>query len=366
MWISFLGLSRTLCSSRILTKVAKTITLDDLDEDDIEALESGSIRILPFPDTAGRKIIFICEKYAKYKSWKNEVRNLWYQMMIPLYNDEQVQKSGYVFVFYYVGVKVEDRPKDSSKTYSQTYLLRGIPSRQGSYHFCLNDIAMHTIIKCVCAIGGKDLRVRFRPHFGSHVECQYKLKSFGIPQHALPQDLESGRDTPTDLLSYLGEQVEIERRRIKEEEQEVELSGDYEEEGLTSPRRGKKKKKCVSENPKPRRKKLIAVATFKDVLLGRGKPYQIHPGNVYLNQAVLRLLSQYQKADKKEKKQISLDVIQEIQEKHGGRFLRRDTEINRDMWEEVSTALALEKVAHGFRTCAVPSASSPSTATASA
>ena len=57
------------------TKIGKEyITLDDLDEDDIIALEAASFFFLPGTDRAGRKVFMMNEKSAQAKTWKNQVR----------------------------------------------------------------------------------------------------------------------------------------------------------------------------------------------------------------------------------------------------------------------------------------------------
>lgn len=54
-------------------KLVKDITLDDLDEDDMEVLLSGSFQSLPTKDQAGRAVIFISQKYFNYKTWQSKV-----------------------------------------------------------------------------------------------------------------------------------------------------------------------------------------------------------------------------------------------------------------------------------------------------
>lgn len=55
-------------------KLTKTITLDDLDLRDQEALLTESIQVLPCTDTAGRVVLFVAAYYFKFKSWENQVR----------------------------------------------------------------------------------------------------------------------------------------------------------------------------------------------------------------------------------------------------------------------------------------------------
>ena len=56
-------------------KLLKDITLEDLDEDDLATLMTGGFMLLPSKDRSGRTIMFVSQKYLKYKSWKNLVRH---------------------------------------------------------------------------------------------------------------------------------------------------------------------------------------------------------------------------------------------------------------------------------------------------
>jgi hypothetical protein len=53
--------------------LAKEITLEDLDEDDIECVNMGSVNILREKDRSRRTITFIALMHMKYKHWKNQV-----------------------------------------------------------------------------------------------------------------------------------------------------------------------------------------------------------------------------------------------------------------------------------------------------
>lgn len=56
-------------------KLAKRITLDDMDADDMEAGSTGSVLVLPEKDRAGRTVLFTNMKLCRYKRSKNQVRD---------------------------------------------------------------------------------------------------------------------------------------------------------------------------------------------------------------------------------------------------------------------------------------------------
>ena len=77
-------------------KVAKQITLDDLDEDDLAALAGGSFQLLPGKDMAGRGVGFIARKFSTFKTWQNGVR---YTAKVHRRNRKNDRNSEPLFVF---------------------------------------------------------------------------------------------------------------------------------------------------------------------------------------------------------------------------------------------------------------------------
>lgn len=86
--------------------------------------------------------------------------------------------------------------------------------------------------------------------------------------------------------------------------------------------------------------------TDPDVILGRGKPFQNHPGNQRMLTIVDKYRERYQTAERKEKHDI-VEEVMGIITGNGGKFLRRlDYE---NYWIEVPHAVAYRKVGHAFR-----------------
>jgi hypothetical protein len=56
-------------------KLVKDITLDDLDEDDMDTLETGCVQVSPLIDMAGRPIFVVPTKLRGYKVVENYVCN---------------------------------------------------------------------------------------------------------------------------------------------------------------------------------------------------------------------------------------------------------------------------------------------------
>ena len=150
---------------------------------------------------------------------------------------------------------------------------------------------------------------------GGHVECQYALMSFGIPPSVLGVDHEGNikkefimacikRHSTQDVPSFETQQV-----------------------GHNS--------------------LAVDVASNKDVLLGRGLPYQTHPGNIHLSKLIEERQDEYNDAPKFHKTVITWEIVKRVQEEVGGRFLEKDESLG--TWKICSNDAARLKVAYGFR-----------------
>jgi hypothetical protein len=90
----------------------------------------------------------------------------------------------------------------------------------------------------------------------------------------------------------------------------------------------------------------VILPTQTDVLLGRGKPIQNHPGNIRLGLIAQSLLQNYDdSAKRQEKTQLAAETAEKMKEA-GARFL---TKVNGG-WVVASDKLARERVSSTFRT----------------
>jgi hypothetical protein len=95
-----------------------------------------------------------------------------------------------------------------------------------------------------------------------------------------------------------------------------------------------------------------------DILCGRGKPTQNHPGNVILHQIVDEHCERYHSAPRLLKRGIADEIVQAIkksrcqhyEQQQPGRFIMREQEGNGGVyWKEISDDAARDKVSHCFR-----------------
>lgn len=86
----------------------------------------------------------------------------------------------------------------------------------------------------------------------------------------------------------------------------------------------------------------------RDIKLGRGKPLQRHPGNIWFRNLIKAKFDEYDRAEKSRQTQMSLETV-EIVVGDGRRFLVAQPK-QKGYWKEITVSEAREKVAINFRT----------------
>jgi hypothetical protein len=278
-------------------KLAKKVTLEDLEEEDIEYLESGAVQILPSKDTSGRKIVLTLSNLRNIECPESELRARFYLFMC-LAESEETQIDGITYIYYEIDTPYKP---DSSST-----LLWNQPIHYGSVHGCFdsgNLFAQHSNLVLNTPIS---VRPRCRVHYGSYLKVREVLTTFGIPKYLLPT---SGTEIPT--MNHHKEWV-LHRKKIESERLQPNLCN---------------KKIKYTDN---------------DVLLGYRKN---HNGNLKMRKIILTLTGIYDLSSKTEKAEIT-DFVIEFIKRSGGRFLRQN---DYDEWREVSFSQTRDKVTTTFR-----------------
>jgi hypothetical protein len=270
---------------------------------------------------------------------------MWYQLMAAL-EDEDTQRKGMVSILYNIEL-VTPEPEYPELLKNAHMINDAVPFRNVAVHYCYDSASLRPAMTLYQLVVNGNIRLRFRAHYGkklllfdlmrclllhlkqchstlflppgSHIECQYILLSFGIPPTpALPVDSD-GRMRSENLLEY------IQKRKEKDADMERQYLVDLEQHLLTP-----------AEN---------------DVLLGRGRPFQEWHGNLQLAKIIDIHREEYGQADRAKKTAISKDVLS-IVKSCNGRFLqqvKKNKKATACEWEQVSDAVAREKVSSGFR-----------------
>ena len=107
--------------------------------------------------------------------------------------------------------------------------------------------------------------------------------------------------------------------------------------------------------------KPILIPLNSDILCGKGKPFQLHVGNLMMQNLVEGLLSEYNSRTKAGKTRLIHEIVQKLNSERGSRFLAKDLGV----WMEVSDDIATSKVSQLFRSrkTAKQTKTEPTTAT---
>ena len=225
-------------------------------------------------------------------------------------------------------------------------MYKSFPGRQTSNHYCLSsDTRMVALMRAALSLMELEAKLRVQIHVGNHVECQYRLMSYGIPVTLFLFDQDG--NIRQDFVN-----IWIERQRRREEKESLRSTScdddlNVHSSSITS------NPGCMNsqnENQTSDSDTFVDFATDKDVLLGRGVPIQSHPGNIRLAKIIEDRWDTYNQSRKKVKKDISLEIVNLIVNE-GGRFLERDDAgWDAGRWKVCSLEHARYKVTYGFRT----------------
>ena len=141
--------------------LGRDIRLSDLTDLEVESLRTGYYQLLPQRDSAGRPILFFAPGSNKVPI-KCRCRYHWWTAM-NLMRDVDTQKRGVVAVFYSVAMGMFN-PQASLKLPT---LIPSLPIRFVSGHACSDSKARITILSLVVGAVSRNLRTRFRFHYGT-------------------------------------------------------------------------------------------------------------------------------------------------------------------------------------------------------
>ena len=292
------------------SRLTKQIQFSDLDHNDQACVKSGHMQVLPSRDQSGRAIFTDVDVFhdQSYTATGNRLKAYIYFWLL-LAEDEENQKRGVVVIVTQLG------PLDLGKanpTLAREHprLLRWIPIRVCALHCCSDNNVTGFLFRAAVVGGPADMRVRHRYHTGTYTEIMYSLLGYGIPVDVFPSN-DGIAIKRTNLNRWIAKYVARDKEQAKNGGR---FSG-------------------------------IDLPTRNDVLTGKGKPIQHHPGNVQLRTLVNSHMEEY-KANKLQSKMAVNKVISIIRARQG-RFLSKD---NEGWWRELSDLDAIDKVTKTFLT----------------
>jgi hypothetical protein len=298
-------------------KLVQDITLDDLGEYEMQHMYDGVIQFPRINDRGMRAQYYMLSANHPVpdEHWKSFLRYQFYQLMAVL-EDEEVQKRGIVEMSNLCGKSHHSFRQLLTFGVKAKDFFNDRPVKVCAFHVLYDQSHFVQFLTSISGMMKTDLRLRQRFHFGSEMEIQYELLTFGIKLPKSCFKLGQGIFTRSHIDAYLEQRRQREITRKRQEAEAAAL--------------------------RPNR----ALCPIKeDVIMGRGRPYQRWPGNKRLAQLVLDNTERYmQTSYKKDKTVIASDIVRNVQA-NGGRFIVRAT----DDWEKVDDVPAREKVSQLLR-----------------
>lgn len=241
------------------------------------------------------------------------MRYTWYNVFNALLNDDECGKKGTVDVMYFVDMKhvpanLLNYVRDAH------HILTAMPAIPRGFHVCYNNEILRTFLSFLHMFTSKERRLRERIHFGSHLEVQYEMLSYGIDVGDV-FSIENERVSSKFIRNFLKKRIEIEAREKEDEKRREQETG------------------------------RIAHPSPIDVLCGRGRPYQDFAGNLRVGRIVDEQVSRYIETNERvAKTMIAMDIVRKVQN-DGGRFLCRKD----DGWEITNDKVARGKISQALR-----------------
>mmetsp|Transcript_33280 Transcript_33280/g.80478 ORF Transcript_33280/g.80478 Transcript_33280/m.80478 type:complete len:477 (+) Transcript_33280:132-1562(+) len=302
-------------------KLTKDITIDDLDEDDIACLKTGWLQ-LAGKDRSGRVVHLQLLHLRAYKTLKNEYRMKYYMLMDLLQTDEDVQLKG-VCGLTYAAEDCTDA-MNGAGYFEHIELTNAIPVHIASVHYCCSKMSEYLFLNLAIKAMPPKLRARFRSHFGSHVECQYRLSTYGILGENLPLMPDSNK---VDMKYHL----------------------QWCQARLTKPMRSDELKPKYGPHLAAAKKPLKVIQPTANDVLYMGGDRSNNTGNVHLRNLVAEWSETYDDSETNEaKRRIVYEVIEEVH-RSGGRFLNQEVVDGASVWVRVPRDALRLKITQAFR-----------------
>ncbi|KAL3938466.1 MAG: hypothetical protein SGBAC_006622 [Bacillariaceae sp.] len=316
--LNFLRKKATYFGERTL---ARDISLEDLDEEEMKVILSGPYHVQEDRDRAGRVVIyFFNTMFDGYKA-ETLVRVTYYLWMNILLRMPEVQMKGVVGCYYDCtkpGEKVN--VPDTNVLFALLEFGVTIPVRFSAMHYCiktnpeglaLNNFFLEWSAKALPRYS----RARARLHYGSHMELQYELRIHGLPA-SFPVD--TAGNIRKEMLNVwfhvhlAKEQGKANPYLAQDSSEDEEMDDLLNEQDSTMPQDAD----CTNS------KSLVVQPTNRDIMLGRGRHIQNHPGNIHFREMLEAYRDLYDQTPRNQRRSVSAEVARRLKGR-GIRFLEQ-------------------------------------------
>jgi hypothetical protein len=404
--------------------LCKTIRQEDLSPEAQVALMDGGVQHLSVRDCAGRLVCFTCSDLVDpSRSMEARIQKLYYMAMVHS-EDDSVQRNGSVYIIWKsarpfsrgtawkVPRVLDCLPVRRNAVHvcfdPYTGKMKGLSAlaKLAAEKISRYRIRIHTGMqfitekfrgsRCRCVAHASTPAFLFNPPLlGSFVEIKYALMTFGIPAEHLPIDsngmpflstdhpkkwiarryFENRGCVPSSPLTSTNNYI-INTSQVSCAASAFVTGNGIDKTSDSSPKlkdpptgsandEGNATSRINNVATKDREMVASIVSERKiseyDVLLGRGKSFDQHPGNLFFRSWIDRLQSQYDQApDRTSKTSICKEIVQKIHDRNGLFLqLKEGTHGKNVVWMEVSDLTARNKVANCFRSFRRKKASQP-------
>lgn len=284
---------------------------------------------------------------------------------MSMLESEATQKKGIVVVLYLVDqFRVKEHRTGLGKL---AQMVQTLPVHFAGIHFCCDDYRQYLMVALVRLLPGPHAAV-FRAHYGTHLECRYLLRGFGIPDCAIPmspideealmyyhtlwyherQRLDTERDGAHSMSATFDY---MKFSKMEEDDHDFSLDQQFEE---TSNNEATSSVPIADVAPTAH-----AIATTKDevgsltgitkrsndVLFGQN--YKLHAGTVRFHEIVIETESTYESIlDPREKTEYVRLLVQNMKATWS-RFISYDKDSQR--WTELDDKIPRNKISKIFR-----------------
>ena len=291
--------------------------------------------------------------------------------------DEETQRKGIAYIYYAIDAKTLP---DRSFMQKGSRLGRAFPLRIVAVHTCTSSAKFQAAMSVVTLLMGKDNSLRSRCHKGSPMECFYSLMQFGIRVDTIPIDSSGNIDTrshaaywekkrreelagmPRDTNNAEADMEDVDFGDIAENDFDFDLLGldadGSDEKGPNSFVCDWDQSQSILPNQQsstvdslPQQPAWKSSPGSVDILLGRGKSIQNHPGNIRYRTIIETNLDRFESATQRgAKAELVKDVLQQIYSS-GANFWRLEGSLQsrNKRWTPVDEKTACDKVSHSFR-----------------
>jgi hypothetical protein len=293
--------------------------LTDFSSHELKIFRKGYIQLMPVRASGTGRRIICAIPYDE--EWYTISRPIIQKIMMytcwVIGNDIDTQRKGVAVVSIFDSSFPQNmNRKGAGKLLSSGHWIMSV--RLSAIHICTPDTPFFRLRRHFLAIAlGSHNRARLKFHLGTSIELRYKLQVYGIPIEFIPVTF-----TGKIKLSYVRQWL---RLRYMIEDQEKPIAINHNNNNIINTDN-------YNDNYNDNDNDIVVESPYLgDVLFKQGDSFTSHPGNNTLRYLIEWKLNQLHKVENNKpqlkgvieqlKKTLVLEIMDEIEHKHSGRFL---------------------------------------------